>query len=237
MKHGYGQYCPLALATEILGQRWTVLVISRVLGGCRTFNAIHQGVPRMSPSLLSRRLAELAELGIVRKRVARGSSSPTYTLTPAGVDLGPVIEQMAIWGKHWSRDMHLDDLDPAFLAWSMHTRLDPGRMPAGRTVIEFDFTGTPTEFRRFWIVVENGAVEMCLKDPGFPSDLIVRSDIRRFIEAWRGLRDFQTEIRRGTIHVEGTAALRPRFLDWILPDSLSPFPRKRGGRERRMVRT
>jgi len=138
---------------------------------------------------------------------------------------------MAIWGKHWARDLEDHDLDPAFLAWSMHSRFDVGRMPAGRTVIEFDFTGTPTEFRCFWILVEGGTLEMCLKHPGYESDLVVHSEIRRFIETWRGFRDLRTELRTGRIRLEGPVGLKKQFPGWILPDSLSSYPRRRGGRE------
>ncbi len=235
MSRGYGQYCPLALATELLGQRWTILIISRLVLGCSTFNAIHAGVPRISPSLLARRLAELEAFGILKKRPGKKSAGPTYHITPAGADLGPVFEQMAIWGRQWARDLETDDLDPAFLAWSMHSRIDTAKLPSGRTVIEFDFTGTPTEFRRFWLVAEDGTIEMCLKDPGFEVDLFVHSDIRSFIDAWRGYRDLRSEIRSQQIRLEGNAVLVKRFPDLVLPDAFSSIARKRPGRERRMT--
>jgi DNA-binding HxlR family transcriptional regulator len=93
----YGQYCPLALAAELLAERWTLLVISRLIDGCTTFNAIQRGVPRISPSLLSKRLAELERAGVVEKRMRRGQVHPSYALTHAGEDLGPVIDQLAVW--------------------------------------------------------------------------------------------------------------------------------------------
>lgn len=232
MARGYGQYCPLALATELLAQRWTILVVSRLLGGCTTFNAIHRGVPRISPSLLSQRLAELEDAGIVRKDVARGRSGPVYALTPAGRDLAPVIEQMAVWGQYWARDMTHEDLDPAFLAWSMSTRMDADAMPPGRTVLEFEFTGAPRDFRRFWLLCEDGRLDMCLKHPGFDTDLLIRSDLRLFIETWRGFRDLRAEIRSGRIRLEGPPALRKQLPDWLRLHVLAGVPRKRPGRER-----
>lgn len=235
MARGYGQYCPLALATELLGQRWTILVVSRLLDGCTTFGAIHRGVPRISPSLLSRRLTELEEAGIVVKNPGRGTAGPTYALTPAGWDLLPALEQMAVWGQRWARDMTHEDLDPAFLAWSMSTRIDVERMPPGRTVVEFTFSGTPTELRCFWILCNEGRVEMCLTDPGFESDVVVRADLRRFVEAWRGFRDLRAEIRAGRIRVEGPTTLRRALPDWLLLSSLASQERLRGGAERRLA--
>lgn len=147
MRRGYGQYCPLALAAELLCRRWTVLVVSRLLDGCTTFNEIHRGVPRISPALLSQRLAELEDAGIVRRR-ARGRNGHFYELTEAGRDLDDIIMKMAIWGQQWARDMDMDDLDPGFLAWSMHTRLNTTEMPPGRTVLQFEFSGAPADCRQ-----------------------------------------------------------------------------------------
>lgn len=232
MKRGFGQYCPLALAVELLGERWMILVVSRVLDGCRRFNEIHRGVPRISATLLSKRLSQLEDAGIVERQPLDGGSGHEYVPTRAGLELEPIIMDLAAWGQHWSRDMVDDDLDPAFLAWSMHTRIDAGSMPPGRTVIEFEFSGTPTEFRRFWLVNNDGAVDMCLKHPGFDTDLVVRADIRRFVEAWRGIRDLRAEIRGGAIQLEGPARLRRALPTWLQLSALAKFPRLREGKER-----
>ncbi len=236
MGRGYGQYCPLALAAELLCERWTLLVISRLLDGCEQFNQIHRGVPRISPTLLSQRLAGLERAGIVVRETARKKGLPRrYALTAAGRELEPIVMQIAVWGQQWSRDMTHDDLDPAFLVWSMHVRLDTGRMPPGRTVLGFEFTGTPRECRRFWLVNDHGEVEMCLKDPGYEIDLRVVSDIRVFVEAWRGIRDLRAEISAGRIRVSGPARLCRQFPAWLQLSQLAAFPRKRPGRELRLA--
>lgn len=232
---GYGQYCPLSLAAELLCQRWTLLVVSRILSGCARFNEIHRGVPRMSPSLLSRRLVELEEAGIVRKRGSRRGGGHAYELTRAGRDLQGIVESLAIWGQAWARDLEIQDLDPGFLVWSMHARIDSARMPQGRTVVEFDFTGAPAGCATFWLIHREGTVEMCLKDPGLDVDLVVASDLRVFVEAWRGFRDFHHEIRQGRIRLIGEESLRQAFPDWLRPDPLAAFPRHRTGRERSLA--
>ena len=237
MASGYGQYCPLSLAAELLCRRWTVLVISRVIAGCSRFNAIHRGLPQMSPSLLSQRLEELEHAGILQSRISKPRGWREYSLTPAGEELEPLVNAMAIWGQKWAHDMTVDDLDPAFLVWSMHSRLDSTSLPQGRTVIEFAFSGAPTNCRKFWLVSNDGDVEMCLKDPGYKVDVRVASDLRVFIEAWRGFRDFECEIRAGRIRLTGPSGLRKQFPTWMRLHVLAEIPRMRPGRERRLSRT
>ncbi|MEM7048227.1 MAG: winged helix-turn-helix transcriptional regulator [Acidobacteriota bacterium] len=236
MAHGYGQYCPLALAAELLCQRWTILVVSRLIDGCRRFNEIHQGLPQISPSLLSKRLGELQEAGLVRRFPLAGTKGFEYRLTEAGRELEPIVDQLAVWGQRWARDNSLEDLDPAFLVWSMHLRMNVAAMPTQRVVLEFDFSGTPKELRRFWLVCQDGEVEMCLKDPGYEADVAVASDLRVFVEAWRGFRDLRTEIRSGRIRVHGPSALIRQLPDWLILSGLARFERRRPGRERRLAR-
>ena len=235
MNKGYGQYCPLSLAAELLGQRWMILVISRLIDGCSTFNEIHRGVPRISPSMLSQRLEELETAGLLVKEQQKGKNGYKYVLTEAGWDLEDLIMQMAVWGQHWGREMNLDDLDPAFLAWSMHTRIDTDAMPPGRTVMEFEFDGIEEGLHRFWLVNTDGVVDMCLKYPGFDTDILIKADIRRFVEAWRGFRDLREELYTGHIALEGPAELKRQFPDWLLLSALAPYRRKRTGWEKRLM--
>lgn len=231
----YGQYCPLALATELLSRRWTILVISRLVDGCTTFNKIHEGVPRISPSLLSTRLSELEHAGIVQHKINKGSTRGTYEITDAGRELGPIIDQLAVWGQHWARDMNMDDLDPGFLAWSMHLRMNLDAMPPGRTVLQFEFSGAPSDFQRFWLIKNEGKIDMCLKHPGFETDLLVNADLLRFIETWRGFRDLRQEIRQSRIRLTGPKELKKQFPDWLMLSMFADIERKAPGRERRLA--
>jgi DNA-binding HxlR family transcriptional regulator len=231
---GYGQYCPLALATELLCRRWTVLVVSRLLDGCTTFTQIHQGIPRISPSLLSARLAELERAGLVARKKQPDRERRSYELTRAGRELEGIVNQMAVWGQHWARDNVLDDLDLEFLAWSMSLRINTAAMPSGRTVMEFEFTGARTDFRRFWLVNTDGKVDMCIKHPGMDTDLLIKADLRRFVEAWRGFRDLGAEIRSSRIRLSGAKSLQKAFPGWLQLSGLAPYERKNGGREQRI---
>ena len=236
MRRGYGQYCPLALAAELLCERWTLLIISRLIDGCSQFNEIHRGVPRISPSLLAQRLDHLEHSGLIERSPAKKGAARLYTLTPAGRALDGIIDQLAIWGQQWARDMTTDDLDPAFLVWSMHMRLNTATMPPGRTTLEFEFTGVPADCRRFWLVHKDGAVDMCLKDPGYEVSLKVEADLRLFVETWRGFRDLRKEIQARRIRLTGPASLRAAFPKWLLLSGLAPFPRHHAGHEQRLAR-
>src|SRR5213082_3924651 len=96
----YKQFCPVAMAAEILCTRWTVLLLRELIAGSTRFNDLRRGVPRMSPALLSQRLKELEKAGIVAREAS--ASEPgifEYRLTPSGRELGPIVEGFGMWGQ------------------------------------------------------------------------------------------------------------------------------------------
>lgn len=189
----------------------------------------------MSTSLLSQRLSELQEAGILESRKAKSGSGREYSVTEAGRELAPLIDQMAVWGHRWARDMELEDLDPAFLVWSLHLSIDRAAMPSGRTVVEFDLHGGREGSQRFWLVSQDGVVEMCLKDPGLDVDLVVSSDLWVFVDTWRGFRDLESEIRARRIRLLGPRSLVAQFPGWLRQSGQAHHPRRRPGRERRLA--
>jgi len=212
----YGQFCPVALASQILTRRWTPLVIRELLCGSTRFNELRRGVPRMSPSLLSKRLDELVDAGIVTRR-AEDSGHDGYHLTRAGRELFPVIEAMGVWGKRWiSGDLADEDLDVDLLMWDVRRRIDVEAAPAGRTVVQFTFSDCPEDHRDYWVVVKpEGEVELCRQDPGYPVDLTVRTDVRTMTDIWMGRARFSEVLRRREIAFRGPTALRRSFPDWL----------------------
>lgn len=232
MASRYGQYCPVALATEILGERWTILVVLALLDGVNRFNDLQRALPRISATMLSQRLRSLEEAGVLEKRPASSGKGHEYSLTEAGRDLEGAVMALGHWGQRWARDMELDDMDPRHLAWSMHLRMNVDAMPAGRTVLQFEFTGAPDDCKRFWIVHTDGQVDMCIEHPGFDVDLRIKSDLRRFVEAWRGIRSLRAELAAGRIRLDGPRGLMRSFPDWLLLSALAHVERERVGRER-----
>ena len=161
-----------------------------------------------------------------RKR-ARTGGAYEYRLSRAGEELRPVLSNIAEWGQRWARDIQDEDLDPGWLVWNIHRRLNTAEMPRGRTVIQFAFTDAPRNHRYFWLVADSGAVEVCLKHPGYPVDLHVRTTVRVMAEAWRGIRSLKQEIRAARIELEGKQALRRAFPRWLLLSAYAPIKRQR----------
>lgn len=222
---GYGQFCPLALASEIVGERWTPLVLRELILGARRFNEIHRGVPRMSPSLLSRRLKTLEKAGIVERR--RGGGHTEYVLTGAGEELAPVIESLAVWGKRWlPATLSRDNTDPDLVMWDMHRRMEPDRLPAARTVLQFDLVDQPSAKRLRWIVADPGGVDLCITDPGFEVDVFVATDSRTLTWVWYGDLPLQRAIADGAIKLHGPRHLCEAFPSWLKLNLLADIPRQ-----------
>lgn len=227
MDRGFGQFCPVALASETLTQRWMLLIIRELCAGAARFSDIRRGVPRISATLLKQRLDALERAGIVERRAVEGADALAYALTEAGDELGPVLTSIGEWGQRWARDIRPEDLDPGWLIWAMHRRLDTSAMPPGRTVIAIAFTDAPASQRRFWLVSQDGNVEVCVKPPGFEPDLTVRVGLRVMAEIWRGIRPIAEEIRAGRVQLEGKTALCRAFHRWLMLSAYAPVGRGR----------
>jgi DNA-binding HxlR family transcriptional regulator len=227
MRQEYGQFCPVALASEVLAERWTLLIVRELLAGVRRFNEIRRGVPRMSGTLLKQRLQPLEDAQVVERCESGSSRASNYRSTQAGLALKPVVTSIGEWGQRWARDIRPEDLDPGWLVWSMHRRLNTSAMPPGRTVIEIEFLDAPATQRRFWLVHRDGQVDVCLKDPGYDVALRVATKVRILAEVWRGIRSMSDALRAGGIHLEGASSYRRAFPRWLLLSAYAPIERER----------
>jgi DNA-binding HxlR family transcriptional regulator len=215
---GYGQFCPVAKASEIVGERWTPLVLRELLCGSRHFNDLRRGVPLMSPSLLSQRLRQLEKAGIVARRHDRGRSA--YDLTEAGEELRPLIEALGAWGQRWARSQIEDgDLDAGLLMWDVKRNVDPVHFP-DRVTIQFDFSDLTGADGCYWLVGDRKQVDLCMKDPGFDVDLFVVSDLRTLTQVWLGDLGVNEALASDRIELEGDRDLRRSFARWF---ALSPL--------------
>lgn len=211
----YGQFCPVAKAAEILGERWTPLIIRELLSHPQSFNEIRNGVPLISPTLLSNRLKTLDHRGILRRE--RSEKGIVYCLTDAGEELRTVITELGIWGQRWARSkLDRDDLDPTLLMWDIHRRLDTARLPAGRKVLRFEFDECPSATRFWWLVIENGEVDVCLKDPGYEVDLFVLSPLDVMTGVWMGDLPLRDALKARSIRLSGDPALKESLPEWFL---------------------
>jgi DNA-binding HxlR family transcriptional regulator len=218
---GYGQFCPVSKAAEILNERWTILIVRELLCGSRRFNDLRRGVPLMSPSLLSHRLRELQEYGVIERRRRGASRGGEYHLTPAGEELRPIVMSFGEWGQRWVRSqLREDDLDAGLLMWDMRRTIDAAAFPPQRTAIEFDFFDAPKTERQWWLVVHDGEVELCFDDPGFPVDLYVRTALQTMTRIWMGDITVAEARRHDLIEFQGERSIIQAMPQWL---TRSPF--------------
>jgi DNA-binding HxlR family transcriptional regulator len=224
MGSSYHQFCPVAKAMELLDERWTLLIVRELVTGSQHFNELRRGVPRMSPTLLSKRLAQLARAGVVDRH-----DDGTYLLTQAGRELRPVVEALGAWGIRWIGELGDEDLDPHLLLWDMHRRIDHGAVPAGRTVAQFRFPDVPAGGRDWWLVITPDDADVCDADPGFPVAVTVTASLRRMTEIWRGDLRWPEALRSGAVTVQGPAALRRALPRWFALSDFAAIPRPAPG--------
>jgi DNA-binding HxlR family transcriptional regulator len=219
----YKQFCPVAMAAEILCTRWTVVLLREFVAGSTRFNDLRRGVPRMSPALLSQRLKELEAAGIItRSASAKDPGISEYRLTTSGRDLTPIVEALGNWGQRWVHtEPSLQHLDVSLLMWDMRRRIDPRPMPKKRCVIQFQYSDLPPAQRTWWLLVAPDVeVDLCSVDPGFDVDLYVACDLRTMTAIWMGLDTLQNAQRANRMMLTGDRRLAADMQAWLL---LSPF--------------
>lgn len=223
----YKQFCPVAMAAEILCTRWTVVLLRELVAGSTRFNDLRRGVPRMSPALLSQRLKELETAGVVSRTPS--PSEPgifEYHLTASGRELEPLVSAFGIWGQRWvETKLSLQHLDVSLLMWDMRRNLDPTPMPKRRSVIQFYYTDLPPAQRTWWLLVEPKlGVDLCSIDPGFDVDLYVSTDLRTMTAIWMGLDSVRAAVSAERMLLTGDRPLAANMQAWL---GLSPFAKER----------
>lgn len=220
---GYHQFCPVSKAVELLDERWTLLVIRELLMGSVHFNQLRRGVPRMSPTLLSKRLGRLVQAGVVERR--GHGQDVSYRLTQAGEELRPVVEALGAWGVRWIGELGEADLDPKLLLWDLSRHVDPGTIPAGRTVVGFRFSDLEPRMRDWWLVMADAEIDVCDVDPGFEVGVWVTGSLRQVVEVWRGDVGWMQALSSGSIDLRGPEALRRSVPLWFPPSQFAAVPR------------
>ncbi len=224
----YRQFCPVAMAAEVICGRWTLLLLRELVSGSTRFNDLRRGVPRMSPALLSKRLKDLEKADIIRRVASRTEPGVfEYHLTRAGQDLKPVIEAVGIWGQRWiEANLSMQNLDADLLMWDMRRSLNLSPMPKRRSVVRFHFREHPPKRRQYWLVVtpETDVIDLCSVDPGFDVDLFVEADVRTMTEIWMGLTTVRAAIEERRMMLTGDGELTTKMQLWL---GLSPFASER----------
>ena len=230
----YAQYCPVAKATEVLGDRWTLLIVREMLGGATGFNELHRGLPGISRSVLSDRMRRLERSEIVERRASRSGRTLAYRLTPGGLDLEPVVQAIGEWGATWSfTDPRPDELDPDLLIVWMARHVDREHLPHERTVVQFDFRRPR---KRYWMVLEPSEVSVCLQHPGFDVDLEVSVETATLYRVYLGRAELGGAMKAGRLALSGPRALQRGFTRWFAWSAFAPASRSATARRRAALR-
>ncbi|HEU5143346.1 MAG TPA: helix-turn-helix domain-containing protein [Solirubrobacterales bacterium] len=216
MPESYGQFCPVAQAAEVLTERWTLLVVRELLMGSTRFNDLQRGVPRMSSSLLSKRLRELERAGLLVREPLQGERGHSYRLTPAGEALGPLVVSLGTWSRDWlKREISDEEADPSLLMWDMRRRLRLDRLPQDPIVTFFRYRDAEDGKRAWWLVAQGSDADVCLSDPGFSIDLQVDAEARAMAEVWLGRLELGAAMRSRRVRVSGPEHLVRSLPDWL----------------------
>jgi DNA-binding HxlR family transcriptional regulator len=217
----YAQYCPIVRAVEVLGERWTLLLVREMLTGVSRFNDLARGLPGLSRGLLARRLRQMEAAGLV----IRGEHG--YVLTSAGEDLRPLVFGLAEWGaRHAFGDPRPEELDPEVLMWWLHGRIDTSEL-ARRAVIQVEISDRR---RVFWLVVEPGDASVCYADPGFEVDAVLRSDLATLYRMWEGEIDLLDAVKAGSIEFSGPRWIVSGLPRWLQLSPVAPYVQAARGR-------
>jgi DNA-binding HxlR family transcriptional regulator len=205
------------MAAEIVCTRWTALVLRELLCGSKRFNDMRKGMPRMSPTLLSKRLKELEEAGIVRQVKHKDTGNGEYHLTEAGEELRPIIMALGTWGQRWiDSNLSLKNLDPTLLMWDMRRGIKPEPLPRHRVTIRFTYSDLAENFRHYWVIVDpSGETDVCQVDPGHDVDLFVTSTLLAMTSVWMGVTTLATEIENGRMEIEGDRMIARSMQQWL----------------------
>lgn len=216
----YGQYCPVAKASELLGDRWTLLIVRELLFGPLRFTEMERSLPGISRSVLTTRLRRLQRDGIVAKTV-----DGAYRFTEAGEALSPVLQALGDWVAQWVLSDPSDaELDPELLLLWVSRHVDREALPSERTVLEFQFLPRPT--RHIWMTLEPEDVSVCLEDPLLDVDLVIRSTVSDLYRIYMGRARLTDGLRDGTLELVGLPATVRAFPSWMKWSSFAPAARQ-----------
>ena len=209
----YGQFCSFARALDLLGERWTLLVIRELLGGSTHFNELRRGIPRISRTMLSARLRALLDAGVVTRD--EGKDGPAYALTAAGTELAGAVRELGVWGQRWlPRVLPREELDADVLLWDVQRRIRRDALPAAPIVARIELTDVRGRDGVRFLLLRRGEVSLCTENPGFPEELSIRASLRTMTAWWRG--DISlVDARSSGMVVEGRREWVRAFPSWF----------------------
>ena len=210
-----GSLCPAAKAADMIGDRWTLLLMRELFMGANRYNQFQRALPRISPTVLSKRLKQMEEDGLIIKKSVVGEKATDYRLTKCGRELAPLVNYMSKWGRRWARRrMNQEDLDVGTFMWDFHRSLNTSELPDGETVFSVSFSGLDAH-NKWWLVANGNVVDLCTDDPGKDIDLYISTTLPALAEIWMGDTDVRSAIKSDDIMLTGETYLVKSAADWF----------------------
>lgn len=223
-------YCPISMGVDVLGDRWTPLIIRELMVGAEGFNEIHRGIPRISRTLLTQRLRLLERQGLITRDPGERGRPGRYTLTPAGESLTPIVWALGHWAAEWVfGDPSEKDCDGLSLIWRMHQHAVPAKLPPTRTIIHVVLTGPGRA--EGWLDIKDRAMSVCRDDQGLDVDLAIEADCGQMQRWIVGLTPFSELLGRGHARLLGPSRLTRAFPNWFDTSFFDEGLRRRRSRE------
>ncbi len=198
--------------------RWTIQILGELWGGSSRFNEIKRGLPGISPTLLTKRLKEMQNQGLLERVEDKATGSIDYFRTEKAAELDHILIELAKWAqKHVQAEIALEDRDADLLMWNIRRQIDVSKLPARRNVVRFNFSDATSPASTYWVITKPGEdVELCASDPGFDVDLFVETSVRVFTGVYLGRMSYERELDNGTLFLSGDQRLARTLRDWLV---------------------
>jgi DNA-binding HxlR family transcriptional regulator len=211
----YGQFCPVAKAMECLGERWTLLILRELHMGATRFNELQRGLSLISPTILTKRLNDLAAAELILRKKIPGQRGYEYFLTRSGRETLPILKVVGEWGMCWARgDLRDSDFDVELLMLYLQRSIRTDNLPGSQSIIRFHFTNLK-KLNNWWLIVKDNNVDVCLEDPGHEVDVYFTTDLQTMVGCWMGDKAYSAAIKDGSLKLVGPSALTRNVQDWL----------------------
>jgi DNA-binding HxlR family transcriptional regulator len=222
----YGQFCPVAKAAEVIGERWMLLLLRELVTGATTYTELQRGLGGISPSVLASRIKTLTAHGIIEKVAAGSATGRRYRLTAAGAELAPIIHSIGSWGQRWVRSrMTRDELDVGLLMLHIERSFDASAFPKAHAVVAFVFSDQPGAFRRWWLLLDDGQTELCAQPPGRAEDVRLTCSLRTMTEVFSGDITFKAAVTTARLQAHGPLKFTRNAEHWLRPSAFAAVSR------------
>ena len=207
-------HCPATKAADLLGDKWVLLILrSMYVGACR-YSDFTSAMPRISSSVLSGRLKQMCEHGLIVRRGDAGQQA-LYNLAPSGREAQPIVNALAAWGLKWAqRHTSVDQLDVGGAMWDLHRSIDVNELPDGENVIAFMLKDLE-KHDRWWIVASRTEIDLCNIDPGKSVDVYINGSLQTLLDIWMGQRDLGHVMGEEELIITGNKPLVDTVRRWF----------------------